>query len=173
MACALRVAKKHLRRVPTLRASRTCSDVAPGADSLSKGTRLTLPRTPTHSAPSNVTTSHHCGRRARLAVSLLRRLALAVLAAVIMSSSNAWIEGYIDALVRQHECRFVLRLADDVSQMRAGEPVGEPIQGAPAVDADQRLYVRPCIRAVCCCKLKLLFMRYPFCCRRRHTTYGS
>ena len=61
------------------------------------------------------------------------------------SSSNAWIDSYIDALVRQHEHRRVWRQADDASQMRAGEPVGEPIHGAPAVDADRRLYVRPCV----------------------------
>ena len=29
--------------------------------------------------------------------------------------------------------------------MRAGEPVGEPIHGSHAVDADRRLYVRPCV----------------------------
>lgn len=32
------------------------------------------------------------------------------------------------------------------AQMRAGEPVGEPIHGAPAVDADRRLYANYYVR---------------------------
>jgi hypothetical protein len=33
-------------------------------------------------------------------------------------------------------------------QMRAGEPVGEPIHGAPAVDADRRLYANYYVRPI-------------------------
>lgn len=65
-------------------------------------------------------------------------------------ATNAWIEGYIDALVRG--LRYFVsscRRADArvvASQMRAGEPVGEPIHGAPAVDADRRLYANYYVR---------------------------
>jgi hypothetical protein len=68
-------------------------------------------------------------------------------------ATNAWIEGYIDALVRaqQSVCQEHAHARAAASQMRAGEPVGEPIHGAPAVDADRRLYANYYVRQLAWC----------------------
>jgi hypothetical protein len=80
-------------------------------------------------------------------------------------TTNAWVDSYLDALVRlrarmSHSESYLLamqlRLEFEIrffAQMRAGDSVGEPIHGAPRVDADKRLfanyYVRGCAATPC------------------------
>ena len=70
------------------------------------------------------------------------------LAACFAMATNAWVEGYLDALVRACGCAAsvmaIRRLMTHrtAAKMRAGEPAGEPIHGAHRVDADRNVYAK-------------------------------